>query len=37
MTTDMQQHFTSIAALGRSFHLGELYNYRSDQTLKGKF
>ena len=33
----MQQHFTSIAALGRSFHLGELYNYRSDQTLKGKF
>ena len=33
----MQQHFTSIAALGRSFHLGELYNYRSDKVLNGKF
>ena len=37
MATDMQQHFTSIAALGRSFHLGELYNYRSDKVLNGKF
>ena len=31
----MQQHFTSIAALGRSFHLGEFYNYCSDEILKG--
>ncbi len=30
-----QRHVTSMAALGRNFQLGDLYNYHQDEIIKG--
>ena len=32
----IERHFTKMAAIGRSFQLGDLYDYRSDNILTGK-
>ncbi len=31
-----QRHLKSMAALGRIFQLGDLYNYRQDLIINGK-
>ena len=33
---DFEENFVELAALGRSFKLGFLYNYCDDDTLRGK-
>jgi hypothetical protein len=33
----IERHFTKMAAMGRRFQLGDLYDYRTDQILEGKF
>ena len=32
----IERHFTKMAAMGRRFQLGDLYDYRNDQLLTGK-
>ena len=32
----IERHFTKMAAMGRRFQLGDLYDYRSDNILTGK-
>ena len=32
----IERHFTKMAAIGRSFQLGDFYDYRSDNILTGK-
>lgn len=32
----IDQHVTKMAALGRQFQLGGLYDYRNDTIIKGK-
>ena len=35
--TLFQEHLQSMAALGRLFKVGDIYDYRRDQTLTGKY
>lgn len=36
MTNQFEQHvITKMAALGRQFQLGDLYNYQTDCIMKG--
>ena len=32
----IERHFTKMAAMGRRFQLGDLYDYLNDQLLTGK-
>lgn len=35
MADRIEKHIIKMAALGRQFHLGDLYDYCSDQIIKG--
>jgi hypothetical protein len=36
MAGEIERHYVKVAALGRRFHLGYLYNYRNDNIIEGK-
>lgn len=37
MAEEIERHYIKIAALGRSFQLGDLYNHRNDCIVRGKY
>ena len=36
MTKEIERHYIKVAALGRRFQLGDLYNHRNDRIVAGK-